>query len=56
MIANLAIAVLLLAINAFFVAAEFALVKLKSYRIDALAESGSRTAKLTQRIHRNLEP
>ena len=56
MIANLTIAILLLAINAFFVAAEFALVKLKSFRVDALAESGSRTAKLTQKIHRNLEP
>ncbi len=56
MITNLSIAILLLATNAFFVAAEFALVKLKSFRIDALAETGSRSAQLTKRIHQNLEP
>jgi len=46
---------LLLAINAFFVAAEFALVKARAFRIDLLADSGSRAAKLTQRIQLNLE-
>ncbi|MGK0190172.1 MAG: CBS domain containing-hemolysin-like protein [Verrucomicrobiales bacterium] len=56
MFVNLTIAILLLVANGFFVAAEFALVKLKSFRIDALAESGNGTAKLTQSIHRNLEP
>ncbi|MFT5470207.1 MAG: CBS domain containing-hemolysin-like protein [Verrucomicrobiales bacterium] len=56
MIGNLTIAVLLLVANAFFVAAEFALVKLKRFHIDALADGGSRAAKLTQRIHQNLEP
>ncbi len=56
MIGNLTIAVLLLVANAFFVAAEFALVKLKSFHVDALAESGNRAARLTQRIHRKLEP
>lgn len=56
MIPNLTIAILLLAANAFFVAAEFALVKLKGFRIDALVDSGNRTAHLTQRIYRNLEP
>jgi CBS domain containing-hemolysin-like protein len=55
MYANLGIAVLLLVANAFFVAAEFALVKLKSFRIDALAEAGNKTARLTQRIHKDLE-
>ena len=47
--------VLLLAINAFFVAAEFALVKAKMFRIDLIADGGSRAAKLTQRIQINLE-
>ncbi|MDF1814087.1 MAG: hemolysin family protein [Verrucomicrobiales bacterium] len=56
MFINLTIAVLLLVANAFFVAAEFALVKLKSFRIEALAEGGNRTANLTRRIHKDLEP
>ena len=47
--------VLLLAINAFFVAAEFALVKAKSFRIDLLAQQGGKSAILTQRIQANLE-
>ncbi len=47
--------VLLLAANAFFVAAEFALVKARGFRIAALAEQGSKSAALTARIHRNLE-
>ena len=47
--------VLLLVINAFFVAAEFALVKAKSFRINLLADDGNRTAKLTQKIQLNLE-
>jgi CBS domain containing-hemolysin-like protein len=49
------IIILLLAINAFFVAAEFALVKARAFRIDLLADQGSRAAKLTQRIQLNLE-
>lgn len=56
MYANLGIAVLLLIANAFFVAAEFALVKLKSFRIDTLADAGNKTAQLTRRIHKDLEP
>lgn len=56
MLFNLTVAITLLAANAFFVAAEFALVKLKSFRLDALVESGSRSAKLAQSIHQNLEP
>lgn len=47
--------VLLLAINAFFVAAEFALVKAKSFRINLMANQGSKSAILTQRIQENLE-
>ncbi len=45
----------LLAANAFFVAAEFALVKAREFRIDSLATEGSYAAKLTQRIQAELE-
>ncbi|HPF13362.1 MAG TPA: hemolysin family protein, partial [Planctomycetota bacterium] len=47
--------VLLLAANAFFVAAEFALVKARGFRIAALAKKGSASAALTMRIQANLE-
>ena len=47
--------VVLLTINAFFVAAEFALVKAKSFRINLLADKGGKAAILTQRIQANLE-
>jgi len=47
--------VLLLAINGFFVAAEFALVKARGFRIEALAASGSAAARLTVRIQARLE-
>lgn len=47
--------VVLLVINAFFVAAEFALVKAKSFRINVLAEQGGKSALLTQRIQADLE-
>jgi len=53
---TLIIIILLLAANAFFVAAEFALVKVKSYRIEAKARQGSRAARMTLRIHNKLEP
>lgn len=49
------LAVLLLAANGFFVAAEFALVKSKGFRIDALAEQGRWGASLTQHILRHIE-
>jgi len=52
---NIAVIILLLAINAFFVAAEFALVKAKSFRINLLANQGSKSAILTKRIQDNLE-
>lgn len=51
----LATAVALLAANGFFVAAEFALVKAKGFRVEALAEDGSRSARMTQRILANIE-
>ena len=47
--------VLLLAANGFYVAAEFALVKARGFRIETLAAEGSATAKLTVRIQANLE-
>ena len=47
---NLLLAVFLLAANAFYVAAEFALVKSKGFRIDALAEEDRFGARLTQHM------
>ncbi len=47
--------VLLLVANGFYVAAEFALVKARGFRIETLANEGSATAKLTVRIQANLE-
>ncbi len=47
--------VLLLLANGFFVAAEFALVKARGFRVDALAADGRMGARLTQKIQRNLE-
>ena len=54
--ANVLVAILLLAANGFFVAAEFALVKSKGFRIDALADQNRFGARLTQHIQRNIEP
>lgn len=47
--------VLLLAANAFFVAVEFALVKAKAARLDAMAEEGSARARLNLLIRDNIE-
>ncbi len=47
--------VLLLGANAFFVAAEFALVKARGFRIEALALEGGRAAGMTRRILGRLE-
>lgn len=47
--------VLLLAANALFVAAEFALVKVKHIRIEALANEGSAAARMTLKILNDLE-
>ncbi len=52
---NLAAIVVLLAINGFFVAAEFALVKARGFRLENLAATGSAAAQLTVRIQTNLE-
>ncbi len=52
---NLSAVVLLLVANAFFVAAEFALVKARGFRIESLANQGGYAARLTHRIQGDLE-
>ena len=52
---NLLIAILLLAANAFYVAAEFALVKSRGFRIRAMAEKQVFGARLVQAIMTNIE-
>ena len=54
-VSNITAIVLLLAANGFYVAAEFALVKARGFRIEALSNEGSSAAKLTVRIQANLE-
>src|SRR3954451_1135366 len=54
-IVNLLLALFLLAANAFYVAAEFALVKSRGFRINTLAEENRFGALLVQRILQNLE-
>lgn len=54
-ILNLLLAILLLALNAFYVAAEFALVKSRGFRIDAMAEENRFGARLLQKMMGNLE-
>src|SRR5690242_4997411 len=52
---DLLLAVFLLAANAFFVAAEFALVKARGFRINALVEEDRIGARLVQDILGNIE-
>jgi CBS domain containing-hemolysin-like protein len=52
---NLVAVIALLVANAFFVAAEFALVKARAFRVQTLADEGSSAARLTLRIQANLE-
>lgn len=52
---SIMVIIVLLALNAFFVAAEFALVKAKAFRIDLAAKQGSRSALLTKTIQLDLE-
>ena len=54
-ILNLLLAAFLLAANGFYVAAEFALVKSKGFRIDAMAGEGRFGARMAQHILRNTE-
>ena len=52
---NVIAIIILLAANGFFVAAEFALVKARGFRIEALAAEGSAAARLTVHIQGKLE-
>ncbi|MEA2879800.1 MAG: magnesium and cobalt exporter, family [Hyphomicrobiales bacterium] len=52
---NLLLALFLLAANAFYVAAEFALVKSRGFRINTLADENRFGARLVKRILQNLE-
>ena len=48
------ILLLLILVNAFFVAAEYSLVSLRDTRISQLVEEGSSSAKLVQRAKKNM--
>lgn len=52
---NIILAIILLILNAFFVAAEFALVKVRGVRIEALASQDQFAARKTIAIQNNLE-
>ena len=52
---GLLIALLLVLANAFFVAAEFAIVKVRASQIELLVQTGSRTAKLGQHLISHLD-
>lgn len=54
--ASLLVAFLLLAANAFYVAAEFALVKAKGFRIESAADAGSGAARRTVHMQKHIEP
>ena len=54
-IINLTIAIFLLAANAFFVAAEFALVRSRGFRINAMVEENRFGARLLQKMMGNIE-
>lgn len=53
---TLAIILLLLLANAFFVAAEFALVKVRDFRLKTMADEDRFGARLSMRIHADMEP
>ncbi|GAB6071175.1 hemolysin family protein [Thiomicrorhabdus hydrogeniphila] len=53
---SLMVIVVLLVANGFFVAAEFALVKVRTLRVENLAKEGGLSARLTLKIKQNLEP
>ncbi|SMB96887.1 protein of unknown function DUF21 [Hymenobacter roseosalivarius DSM 11622] len=55
MILNILLTVLLVLLNGFFVAAEFALVKVRSSQVELRAHSGNRLAKLTLSMLQNLD-
>jgi CBS domain containing-hemolysin-like protein len=55
MIADLFLTLLLVLLNGYFVAAEFALVKVRSSQIDLLAQKGSKRAKIAQLLVQKLD-
>src|SRR5437870_10481418 len=52
---KLFLVVLLIALNGFFVAAEFSLVSIRDTRIQQLIEAHKVGARLAQRLHRNFD-
>ena len=52
---KVAVVFLLVLLNGFFVAAEFAMVKVRSTQIESLAQSGSRRAKVAQNVLTHLD-
>ena len=54
-VVNLLVAIFLLAANAFYVAAEFALVKNRGFRVNAMAEQNRFGARLVRRMMGNIE-
>ena len=52
---RIAVALLLVVLNGFFVAAEFALVRLHPVTVDSMVEEGRRSAALVQEATRNLD-
>ncbi|TND02404.1 MAG: hypothetical protein FD123_4077 [Bacteroidetes bacterium] len=55
MLADILLTFFLVLLNAFFVAAEFAIVKVRSSQIELKANQGSSRAKIAQHIHANLD-
>jgi CBS domain containing-hemolysin-like protein len=55
MIGSILLTILLVALNGFFVAAEFALVKVRASQIELRAQAGNRFARLTQHMLANLD-
>ncbi len=55
MILNIAITLLFVFFNAFFVAAEFAIVKIRSSQLEVAMRDGSQIAKIALNMHQNLD-
>jgi CBS domain containing-hemolysin-like protein len=54
MLLNIALTLFLVLLNGFFVAAEFAIVKVRSSQIELMVRTGSRVAKITQHLTEHL--
>jgi CBS domain containing-hemolysin-like protein len=55
MILNIAITLLFVLLNAFFVAAEFSIVKIRSSQLEVALREGSKVAKIALNMHKNLD-